>query len=93
MSKLVLVDAISTFYIRYAVETSDNEVDQAIDEVRLGKVQDEFSQKHLGESVISQRVVSVDEYLELFDKDNYHLKSWTPEQKMRYIHVHDSNDE
>jgi hypothetical protein len=93
MSKLVLVDAISTFHVRYVVETSDDEVDQAITAVKLGKVQDEFSQKHLGETVISQRVVSVDEYLELFDKDNDYLKTWTPEQKMRYIHVHDSNDE
>ena len=42
MSKLVLVDAISTFYVRYAVETSDNEVDQAIDEVRLGKYKMNF---------------------------------------------------
>jgi len=91
MSKLVLVDAISTFHVRYVVETSDDEVDQAITAVKLGKVQDEFSQKHLGETVISQRVVSVDEYLELFDKDNDYLKDWTPDQKMRYIHVHEAN--
>jgi hypothetical protein len=92
MSKLVLVDAISTFHVRYVVETADSDVDKAIEVVKLG-VHDEFSQKHLGETVISQRVVSVDEYLELFDKDNDYLKTWTPEQKMRYIHVHDSNDE
>lgn len=93
MSKLVLVDAISTFHIRYVVEVADDAVDQAIEVVKLGKVQDEFSQKHLGETVISQREVSVNEYLETFDKDNDYLKNWTPDQKMRYIHVHDANDE
>lgn len=92
MSKLVLVDAISTFHIRYVIEVSDNEVDKAIEVVKLGQAQDEFSQKHLGETVISQREVSVDEYLELFDKDNDHLKDWSSDQKMRYVHVHEANE-
>ena len=93
MSKLVLVDTISTFHIRYVVEVADNAVDQAIEVVKLDHDFDEFSQKHLGETVISQRVVSVDEYLQEFDKDNDYLKNWTPEQKMRYVHFHGTNDE
>lgn len=87
MSKLVLVDTISTFHIRYVIEVADNAVDHASEVIELGQVQDEFSQKHLGETVISRRVVSVDEYLEIFDKDNDYGKNWTPEQKMKYIHV------
>lgn len=93
MSKLVLVDTISTFHIRYVIEVADDDVDKATDIVELGETQDEFSQKHLGETVISQRVVSLDEYLEIFDKDNDYLKSWTPEQKMKCIHINKVNNE
>jgi len=89
MSKLVLVDAISTFHVRYIVEVGDDKVDQALGEVKLGEVYDEFYQKHLGETIISQRVVTADEYLELFDKDNVHGAYLSTEQKMMYVQCAD----
>jgi hypothetical protein len=46
---------------------------------------EEFSQKHIDETITSVREISVDEYLKLFDTDNDYLKDWTFEQKMRYI--------
>ena len=85
--KLVLVDTISQFRIRYVVEVEDD-IDHATDEVVL-KIDDikfeEFSQQHLGNTIISHREISKEEYLKLFDQDNDYLKEWTEEQKLRFI--------
>jgi hypothetical protein len=37
------------------------------------------------ECITSTRKISEKEYLELFDADNDYLKSWTDEEKMRFI--------
>jgi hypothetical protein len=43
----------------------------------------EFSQKHLGETIVSHRVISEKDALDLFDEDNDYLQGWTDEQKMQ----------
>ena len=45
----------------------------------------EFSQKWLGETIISHRVVSTDEVIKLFDEDNDYLKDWSEDKKLEYI--------
>jgi hypothetical protein len=42
----------------------------------------EFSQKDLGETIVSHRVVTKQEALALFDQDNDYLKNWDEKQKM-----------
>lgn len=80
-TKIVLVDAISTFRMRYAVELKSDSPDEwALDTVVCGDAK-EFSQEHLGEQIVSHRVVSREEFLEVFDKDNDYLKAIETERK------------
>lgn len=85
--KLVLVDTISQFRIRYVVEVEDD-IDHALDEVVCSEHKTEFaefSQTHLGTNIVSHREITKEEYLKLFDEDNNYLKSWSDEQKLKYI--------
>ena len=90
MSKLVLVDTISSHLIRYVVRVEDDDPPEyALDTVVLNESDPEklkeFSQKHIGYQISSHRVISEDEYLEIFDKDNDYLKSWSTEKKLEFI--------
>lgn len=87
MKKLVMVDYISQHHVRYVVEVEDN-IDHALDEVlcRQGDTDfHEFSQKWLGETYISHREISKEEYLKIFNIDNDYLQSWNEEQKLQFI--------
>jgi malate/lactate dehydrogenase len=90
MSKLVMVDVLSSFRIRYVVKV-ESDVRDALDEVvwREGDTTfKEFSQKHIDPTaIIDHREITEEEYLELFDKDNGYLKTWTDEQKKSFINV------
>jgi len=91
--KLVLVETVSVFRHRYVVEC--NEEEHAADEVvcRLGNDDfEEFSQHHVDESISSTRVITEQEYMELFDKDNHYLAKWDVEQKKRFINKIDYNE-
>jgi len=84
----VLVEAVSTFRMRYMVEvpvgTDDYDNDKsewALDTVTMEEAK-EFSQEHIGELIVSHRVVSKEEALSLCDTDNYYTKSWSEEQKI-----------
>jgi hypothetical protein len=84
----VLVEAVSTFRMRYMVEvpigTDDYGKDKsewALDTVTMQEAT-EFSQDHLGEQIVSHRILSKEEALALCDKDNDYTKSWAEEQKV-----------
>ena len=88
--KLYLVEVASTFRMRYVVEAQCEE--HALDEVVCNEHDSEFkefSQEHLGTQIFSSRELSATDYMELFDKDNSYLKSWTDEQKIGMINVID----
>ena len=91
MSKLVMVDVLSSFRIRYVVRA--NTVEDALDEVVMREVDTdfkEFSQKHLDPTaIISHCEITEEEYLRVFDEDNEYLKEWTDEQKTNFINVID----
>ena len=85
----VLVECVSTFRQRYMVEvpvgTDDQGKDKtlwALDTVTMEEAK-EFSQEHIGEQIVSHRVVSKKEALELCDQDNDYTKSWDKELKMK----------
>ena len=85
-TRLYLVDVISTFRIRYVVKAKSEE--HALDEVVCRENDsdfEEFSQKHIGTQIFSSRKVSKEKYLELFNKDNDYLSSWSDEQKLSFI--------
>lgn len=85
MSKWVLVECISTFRMRYMVEAPDAHPEYALDTVTMNEAK-EFSQEHLGETIVSHRVVSEEEAIALCDIDNDYVNGkygnpWTSEQK------------
>ena len=77
----VLVEAISQFRERYMVEVPKGKAEWALDTVTLNQAQ-EFSQEHLGEVIVSHRVVSFDEAMKLCDKDNHYCSAWSDEKKL-----------
>ena len=84
--KIYIVEAISMFRMRYAVECASAE--HAMDTVVMQEAE-ELSQKHLDEVITSAREVSTEEYLKIFDEDNDYLSTWDREKKLESIHVVD----
>lgn len=80
--KLQLVETVSMFRMRYVLETDD--VEQGIAKIRDGELA-EFSQCHLGETVISTREINSTEYLALFDADHEYLANWSAEEKYKFV--------
>ena len=77
----VLVECISTFRERYMVEVPKGKADWALDTVTMNEAK-EFSQKHLGETIVSHRVISEEDALKLCDTENDYAKNWNKEMKM-----------
>ena len=81
MSKYVMVDAISQFRMRYVVEVPDDVENPsdgkypctpeqyASDSVTCEDVR-EFSQEHIGETIVSTREVTLEEAIAQWRKDN-----------------------
>jgi hypothetical protein len=92
MKKIVMVEVLSQFRIRYAVEVED-ELQHALDEVICRESNTdfkEFSQEHLEPTVfVNHYEVSKEEYLKMFDEDNDYLKNWTDDRKLGFINVID----
>jgi len=84
----VLVECVSQFRERYMVEVPKGKAEWALDTVTLHEAK-EFSQEHLGEVIVSHRVVSLKEALELCDTDNDYCKKWNDEQKMNAFFTKD----
>lgn len=97
--KYVIVTAIQTFRQRYAIPVSElqklnphidisnnipKQVEWANDTVTMEEVK-EFSQLHIGEQIIDTKVVHEEEMLNQFNNDNDYLKSWTDEDKIKYV--------
>jgi hypothetical protein len=85
----VLVEAVSMFRERYMVEVpvgidryGKDKADWALDTVTLSEAK-EFSQEHLGETIISHRVVTKEEALAMCDKENEYAKVWNDEMKIQ----------
>jgi len=77
----VLVETVSQFRERYMVEVPKGKELWALDTVTLNEAK-EFSQEHLGETIVSHRVVSLEEALVLCDKDNSYCSSWSSDKKI-----------
>lgn len=87
LTQLVLVETIQSYRMRYVVEVpigvdqyGRDKVGWASDTVCSEEAK-EFSQYALPEIILSERVVSKEEALELCNKDNDYVKSWSDELK------------
>lgn len=81
-TELVLVETVSLFRMRYVIEVPKEKVEWALDDVTC-KTANEFSQKHLDETIVSHRLISKSEALDLCDKDNSSFSNWTKEKKVK----------
>ena len=72
----VLVETVEMYRMRYVVECPEDNPEYAIDIVKSRKA-NEFSQKHLGETVISSAFVLEKYLLALCDSDNDLKGQWT----------------
>jgi hypothetical protein len=91
----VLVECVSQFRQRYMVEVpvgtdqfGKDKSEWALDTVTMNEAR-EFSQEHLGETIVSHRVISLADALVLCDKDNDYTAEWTEEQKLRNFFTRD----
>lgn len=80
-TELVLVECVSLYRMRYVVEVPKGKSDWALDTVTMEEAK-EFSQEWLGETIVSHRVVTKNEVLNLCDKDNDYAKAWNDDHKM-----------
>ena len=92
-TQLVLVETISQFRQRYVVEVpvciddfGNDKTLWALDTVTCEQA-NEFSQHWLGETIVSHRVVSEQEALQIFDQDHDYLKNWTKEEKLESVTI------
>lgn len=84
--KLYVVDVLSSFRIRYVVEAKEES--HALDEVVCRESETEFkefSQEHLGTHIFDSREITLEQYHELFMRDNQYLKSWKTEQQRTFV--------
>jgi hypothetical protein len=80
-TKIVLVDTLVSYRMRYAVELAEDSPESwARDTVTMEQAV-EFSQECLGEQIVSHRVITEAEFLQQFDKDNGYLAGWTADKK------------
>lgn len=70
----VLVETMSVYRMRYVVEVPKGHAEWAEDTVVLEEAI-EFSQKHIGENILSHRVLTTEEVVKLFKSDNDYLSS------------------
>jgi len=90
MSKFVLVETLSQYRMRYVIEVPDNHNDGecpctaiqwAEDTVTMEEMK-EFSQKWIGETILSSREISKKDIITLCDEDNDYAQSWDNKKKL-----------
>lgn len=81
---LYLVEGISMFHMKFVVRA--REAEHAMDEVVMddGTLK-EFSQNHVDFNILGARKITEEDYLQMFDKENSYLSSWTDDQKLKLI--------
>jgi hypothetical protein len=87
----VLVECIQQHRMRYVVEAPADRPEFALDVVTMNQAK-EFSQKDLGQTIVSHRVVSGAEALDICDEDNDYLKDWTDSKKIEVLFTKEGDD-
>ena len=77
--------AVSIFKHRYVVEMGENDkLENLADLVTCEELED-FSQQHVDELIIDSDILSEEEMLKLFRKENSYLASWTDEYVLDWV--------
>lgn len=71
----VLVETVSLFRERFVVECPVEHPEYALDSVVMDEAK-VFSSEHIGNNIVSHRVIEEKEALEICDQDNEYSKEW-----------------
>lgn len=83
MSKLYLVETVSSFRISYCVKANSQE---EAEKFLMSELEPrEFGQVHIGENTFAVQEISTEEYIQLFDHLNDYLTHIDRERKLSYI--------
>lgn len=74
-NKFVLVETVQMFRHRYVVEVPEGKELWALDTVTMEQAK-EFSQQHLGETIVSHKSITLKEAMSLCEEDNDYCKTW-----------------
>lgn len=77
----ILVETVSMFRIRYVIEVPRGKSDYALDTVTMQEAT-EFSQKHLDETIVSHRPITLNQALLLCNNENDYAVNWTDTKKI-----------
>ena len=90
----VVVTCISSYRMRYVMHKDDlqklnpdepcNPIEWAKDTVTCEECK-EFSQEHIGEYICDADLNTEEQMADLFDRDNWHIKKWSREQKIDWV--------
>ena len=93
-NKYVIVTTVSSFTHTYAISVEDLQnqnkdaemsPDWLSDMVTCQEIE-EMSQLYIGENISSTpRIVSEEEMLEIFDRENQYLSKWTKQEKLDFL--------
>ena len=86
----VLVETVQTFRHRYVCEVPKGKAEWALDTVTMEEAK-EFSQQHLGETIVSHRTLTMEEALELCDQDNDYARKWNDDHKIKTFFTKDGD--
>lgn len=78
----VMVECIQQYRTRYCVEAPASNPEYALDDVTM-KTPKEFSQLDLGEVIVSHRVMSEEDALQMCEEDNEYVRSWSNDQLIK----------
>lgn len=78
---LILVETVSMFRMRYVVEVPRGKSEYALDTVTMQEAT-LFSQKHLDETIVSHRPISLNDALLLCNNENDYAVDWTDTKKI-----------
>lgn len=81
----VMIDTVSSFKTRYVYLVDSDKTYKALDDVSFGDDPSEFSQEHAGETIVGWDVMSKEQILEAFDKENAFASAWSREAKLKNI--------
>jgi len=84
----VLVETVQMFRHRYMCEVPRGKAEWALDTVTMDEAK-EFSQQHLGETIVSYRSLTMKEALELCDQDNDYARKWNDDHKIKTFFTKD----
>ena len=73
------------------IEVPKDHPEYALDDVTAERAQ-EFSQTSLGEMIVSHRIVSEAEALQLCDEDNSYARAWSDEKKIEAFFTRDIDE-